>query len=161
MDGSPDLLRSVREEARRRGVRWTAQRQIVLETFLASHDHISVDELHHRVREIDHSVSAATVYRTINMLVDIGVAHKRNFGSSSASFESALTKQHHDHLVCTACGQIEEFHHDLIETLQDEVAKDRGFSLSHHRMELYGVCAACQLKGVIPRPAPVVETAES
>ncbi|MBA2480544.1 MAG: transcriptional repressor [Planctomycetes bacterium] len=159
MDGSPDLLRAVREEARRRGVRWTAQRQIVLETFLASGEHISVDELHHRVRQIDHSVSAATVYRTVNMLVDIGVAHKRNFGNGSATFESALTKEHHDHLVCTACGGIQEFHHDMIETLQDEVAKNHAFCLSHHRLELYGICAACQSKG-LAAPGPLVETVE-
>ncbi len=151
MESPPDILRSVlgsvRAEARRRGVRWTAQRQVVLETFLASGEHITVEELHRRVRDIDRSVSAATVYRTVNMLVEIGVAHKRHFGGGSASFESAVNKDHHDHLVCLACGAIQEFHHDRIETLQDEVANSYGFHMSHHRMELYGVCAACQRSG--------------
>jgi Fur family transcriptional regulator, ferric uptake regulator len=149
MDGLTELLRSVREEARRRGVRWTAQRQIIVDAFFSSGEHITVEELHRRVRDIDHSVSAATVYRTVNMLVEIGVAHKRNFGNGSASFESALDKAHHDHLVCVACGLIQEFHHDRIETLQDEVAEKYGFALSHHRMELYGLCPKCRQNGVV------------
>jgi Fur family ferric uptake transcriptional regulator len=143
----PALIARVREDARRRGVRWTAQRQTIVETFFAGREHLTVEELHKRVRAIDHTVSAATVYRTVNMLVEIGVAHKRNFGHGSASFESALDREHHDHLVCVACGKISEFHHDGIEDLQDEVAKTHGFRLSHHRMELYGLCAECQAAG--------------
>jgi Fur family ferric uptake transcriptional regulator len=143
-----DILRKVRDEARQRGVRWTNQRQIIVDTFIGCDQHITVEELHSRVREIDRSVSAATVYRTVNMLVDIGVANKGNFGSSSASFECAINKDHHDHLVCMACGKIHEFHHDRIESLQDEIAHERGFVLSHHRMELYGICGPCQKKGV-------------
>jgi Fur family ferric uptake transcriptional regulator len=147
VEPTPEILRSVREEARRRGVRWTAQRQVIVETFLASGEHITVEELHRRVREIDRTVSAATVYRTVNMLEKIGFAHRRDFGGSSASFESAFEKAHHDHLVCVSCGAITEFHHDRIEELQDEVARGYGFQLSHHRMELYGLCADCVRKG--------------
>jgi Fur family ferric uptake transcriptional regulator len=161
VDPSPEILRSVREEARRRGVRWTAQRQVIVETFLASGEHITVDELHRRVRDIDRTVSAATVYRTVNMLEKIGFAHRRDFGGASASFESAFEKAHHDHLVCVACGAITEFHHDRIEELQDEVAREHGFRLSHHRMELYGLCAECLRKGVeAPIQAPASGSAE-
>ncbi|MBA3685876.1 MAG: transcriptional repressor [Planctomycetes bacterium] len=142
-----EVIRRVRAEARDRGVRWTNQRQIIVDAFITSDDHLTVEELHRRVREIDRTVSAATVYRTVNMLVDIGVAHKGNFGSGSASFECALNKDHHDHLVCLTCGSIREFHHDRIESLQEEIAQSNGFALHHHRMELYGVCAACQKKG--------------
>ena len=147
MDPSRDIMRTVRDEARRRGVRWTAQRQVIVQTFLATGAHVTVEDLHRRVREIDRTVSAATVYRTVNMLEKIGFAHRRDFGGASASFESALDKAHHDHLVCTVCGAIQEFHHDLIEELQEQVAREYGFSLSHHRMELYGQCAACLDKG--------------
>lgn len=143
MQPATDILRGVRDEARRRGVRWTSQRQVIAETFLGAGGHMTVEELHRRVREIDPSVSAATVYRTINMLEKIGMAHRRDFGGASASFESALDRDHHDHLVCTVCGTITEFHHDRIEALQDEVATSHGFRLSHHHLELYGVCATC------------------
>ncbi len=143
-----DILRRVRDEARRRGVRWTNQRQAILETFITSGEHITVEDLHHRVRAIDRTVSAATVYRTLNMLVEMGVATKRHFGSGSASFECDLAKEHHDHLICLSCGRIDEFHNERIETLQGEVACAHGFTLGHHRMELYGVCSACGAKGV-------------
>lgn len=138
-----DIIRQVRDEARRRGVRWTNQRQVIVDTFVAAEDHLTVEDLHRRVREIDGTVSAATVYRTVNMLVELGVAHKGNFGSGSASFECAIDKDHHDHLVCTTCGSITEFHHDQIESLQEDIARLHGFQLHHHRMELYGVCSAC------------------
>jgi Fur family ferric uptake transcriptional regulator len=139
-----DILRRVREEARRRGVRWTTQRQAIVETFIAADEHITVEDLHHRVRAIDRTISAATVYRTVNMLVEMGLATKRHFGAGSASFECEVNKEHHDHLVCTACGKIVEFHNDAIETLQESVAREHGFTISHHRMELYGICSVCQ-----------------
>jgi len=138
-----EILKTVRDEAKRRGVRWTTQRQVIVETFLSVSEHLTVEELHRRVRAIDPTVSAATVYRTVNMLEKIGIATRRDFGSGSATFESALNKEHHDHLICTNCGSIEEFHHMRIESLQEEVALSHGFHLSHHRMELYGLCAAC------------------
>ena len=147
MDPAIDIIRRVRDEARRLGVRWTTQRQVIVETFIASDEHITVEDLHHRVRAIDRTVSAATVYRTINMLVEMGVASKRHFGSGSASFEMEVNKAHHDHLVCVSCGKIQEFHNDRIEELQDEVAVAHGFKLSHHRMELYGTCADCVRRG--------------
>ena len=143
-----DVIQQVREEARRRGVRWTNQRQVIVETFITSNEHLTVEELHRRVRLLDATVSAATVYRTINMLVEIGVAVKRHFGDGSATFESNLDKHHHDHLVCLSCGKIEEFELQAIEDLQEQVAGDHGFRLVHHRMELYGVCKECQAKGV-------------
>lgn len=152
MDSQPGILVAVRDEARRRGVRWTTQRQVIVQTFLDAGGHLTVDELHQRVRRIDGTVSAATVYRTVNMLERIGIAHRRDFGGGSKSFESALNREHHDHLVCTICGRIQEFHHDRIEALQEEVANSHGFSLSHHRMELYGICRTCQ-QGDEPTPA--------
>jgi Fur family ferric uptake transcriptional regulator len=147
-----DILRSVRDEARRRGVRWTTQRQVIVETFLGAGGHLTVEDLHRRVRDIDRTVSAATVYRTVNMLEKIGMAHRRDFGSGSASFESALNREHHDHLVCTICGRIQEFHQGRIELLQEEVARSYGFRLSHHRLELYGVCSACQREAPLAPP---------
>lgn len=142
------VIQQVREEARRRGVRWTNQRQVIVETFIGSDDHLTVEELHKRVKALDATVSAATVYRTINMLVEIGVATKRHFGDGSATFESSLHKHHHDHLVCLSCSQITEFELQAIEDLQDQVATEHAFQLVHHRLELYGICKACSDKGV-------------
>jgi Fur family ferric uptake transcriptional regulator len=142
-----EVLKRVREAARRRGVRWTTQRQTIVETFIASDEHLTVEELHRQVRLIDSTVSAATVYRTINMLVELQVATKGHFHEGgSASYECNLNKQHHDHLVCDSCGRIQEFNEQRIEQLQIDIATIFGFSLTHHRMELYGVCRDCQEK---------------
>ena len=147
MDDLAAVIQQVRDEARRRGVRWTNQRQIIVETFIRCDDHVTVEELHRRIRVLDASVSAATVYRTINMLVEIGVAMKRHFGDGSATFESNLSKHHHDHLVCMSCSKIQEFELQEIEDLQEKVALDHGFQLVQHRLELYGVCRECAEKG--------------
>lgn len=148
MSEMAEVLQQVRDEARRRGVRWTNQRQVIVETFLTGNEHVTVDELHRKVRALDGSISAATVYRSINMLVEIGVAVKRHFGDGSATFESNLSKQHHDHLVCLSCNKIEEFELQAIEDLQEGVATQHGFTLVHHRLELYGICKTCQANGV-------------
>jgi Fur family ferric uptake transcriptional regulator len=139
-----DIPRLVRDEARRRGVRWTNQRQAIVDCFVGSGEHLTVEELHQRARQVDASVSAATVYRTVNLLVELGIAHKRHFGATSATFEVAVNRDHHDHLVCHGCGRIQEFHRDTIERLQEEVAREYGFILADHRLELYGYCEACQ-----------------
>ena len=152
MNDTATIINQVREDARRRGVRWTNQRQVIVETFIASDEHLTVEELHRRVRLLDATVSAATVYRTINLLTDIGVATKRHFGDGSATFESSVHKHHHDHLVCLACGKIEEFELQAIEDLQEQVATAHRFQLVHHRMELYGVCGDCTDKGVSVGP---------
>jgi len=95
-------------------------------------------------------VSTATVYRTMNLLVGIGFAHKRFFGEGSAIFEPSVGKHHHDHLVCRSCGKIVEFVEDEIEELQEQVARRHGFRLLSHRLNLYGICADCDAKGVGP-----------
>jgi Fur family ferric uptake transcriptional regulator len=148
MRGVAEVIDLVRTEARRRGVRWTAQRQAIVESFIASADHLSVEEIHRRVRTRDTTVSAATIYRTLNLLVEIGIAARRQFGDGSAIFESTLDKSHHDHLVCLGCGAIREFHRAPIETLQEDVARESGFVLSHHRLDLFGWCSACQASGL-------------
>jgi Fur family ferric uptake transcriptional regulator len=148
----PAVFERVRVEARRRGVRWTSQRQAILEILAASEEHITADELHRQVVAHDRTVSAATVYRTVNLLVELGVVSKGDFGASSASFEWKLTKRHHDHLVCMACGTITEFQNGRIEKLQDEIAKEHGFALSHHRLDLFGLCPACLRTAVAGKP---------
>lgn len=141
---APSILERVRDEARRRGVRWTTQRQAILELLAGCGEHLTAEELHHRVAEQGHDVSPATAYRTVNMLVEMGVVSKRDFGSARATFEWNLTRHHHDHLVCTVCGTITEFESERIEQLQDAIATEHGFTLSHHRLDLFGVCARCQ-----------------
>ncbi len=133
-----ELLARIREEAKLKNVRWTGQRKVIIETFIDSGHHISVEELHKEIKEIDPSVSAATVYRTMNLLVEIGVAVKRIFDQGSASFELVVDRKHHDHLIDVDTGDVHEFTNDEIEELQKVVAERLGYELIDHRLVLYG-----------------------
>ena len=117
----------------------TQQRELIVDHFLRSRDHISIDELLTRVRKRNKRVGYATVYRTLKLLVDCGLALQRQFGDGQARYEVA--GEHHDHLICTKCGLILEFEDDEIERLQDKIAERLGgFKVVRHRHELYGLC---------------------
>jgi Fur family ferric uptake transcriptional regulator len=117
----------------------TQQRELIVDQFLRSTDHISVDELLARVRKRNRKVGYATVYRTLKLLVDSGLAIQRQFGDGQARYE--VDGDHHDHLICTKCGLILEFEDDEIEALQEKIAERLGdFKVSRHRHELYGLC---------------------
>ncbi|MBL8950961.1 MAG: transcriptional repressor [Myxococcaceae bacterium] len=127
-----------------RGLKSTRQRALIIDTFFESDGHQSVEEVWARVRKNDARVSVATVYRTMKLLSESGLAHARNFGDGQTRYEAAIGKHHHDHLICTSCNKIIEFENDRIEALQDAVAKKHGFRVTSHKMELYGLCRDCQ-----------------
>ncbi len=135
----------------RQGLKSTRQRALIVETFLAAPGHLDVDDLLARVRARSPRVSAATVYRTMKLLTACGLAHAQNFGDGHTRYESAFRREHHDHLVCTVCGTIVEFENDRIESLQDQVARRHGFLVRDHRLELYGLCADCQVRAPAER----------
>lgn len=126
------------------GLKSTRQRTLIVETFFGSEGHLSVEELWDKVRGADARVSVATVYRTMKLLSDSGLAHARNFGDGQTRYEAAVGRHHHDHLICTNCGTIVEFENDRIEAMQDAVARRHGFKVTSHKMELYGLCKDCQ-----------------
>lgn len=121
------------------GLNTTQQRELIVDHFLRCRDHVSIDELLGRVRKRNKKVGYATVYRTLKLLVDSGLAHQRQFGDGQARYEVA--GDHHDHLICAECGLILEFEDDEIERLQDKIAERLGgFTVVRHRHELYGLC---------------------
>jgi Fur family ferric uptake transcriptional regulator len=127
-----------------KGLKSTRQRALIVDTFFEQGGHQSVEELWSRVRKADARVSVATVYRTMKLLSESGLAHARNFGDGQTRYEAAIGREHHDHLICTNCGKIIEFENDRIEALQDHVARRHGFKVTSHKMELYGLCRECQ-----------------
>jgi len=127
-----------------RGLKTTRQRNLIIDTFFTLDGHLSVEDVWARVRSLDQRVSVATVYRTMKLLAESGLAHARNFGDGQTRYEAAVGKEHHDHLICTRCGTIIEFENDQIERLQDAVARRHGFRVASHKMELYGLCKSCQ-----------------
>jgi len=106
--------------------------------------HLTAEELHQRVSRIDQRIGLATVYRTLKLFCDAGLAKQRHFQEGRSCFEQAFAHSHHDHLICVDCGRIVEFTCQPIEDLQERVAKERGFTLTQHRLELFGLCPDCQ-----------------
>src|SRR3984957_1225690 len=96
----------------KKGLRSTGQRRLILETFFDSPDHVSIEELLLKVRQRDSRVGYATVYRTLKLLSECGVAHERRFGDGLTRYEIADEASHHDHLICIECGKITEFEED-------------------------------------------------
>ncbi len=131
-----------------RGLKATRQRDLIVDTFFTQSGHLSVDELLDKVTARDSSIGAATVYRTMKILGDAGLATARHFEGGQTRYEAALDRHHHDHLICTSCGGIFEFENERIEEMQDRVAAEHGFRVTHHKLELYGLCEACQERPV-------------
>ncbi len=127
----------------KKGLKTTRQREIILDEFLRSPSHLSTEELYLRLRKKHPSIGYATVYRTLKLFAESGIAEERHFGDGQTRYESSTSEEHHDHLVCTGCGAIFEFEDPRIEQLQDEVARKHGFKIARHRLELYGLCSKC------------------
>jgi Fur family ferric uptake transcriptional regulator len=125
-----------------RGLKHSAARDVVVEAFLEAGTHVSIEQLLERARAREPAISYSTVYRTLRLLVDQGLAAERDFGGAQALFEPTGTR-HHDHLVCLSCGKVQEFEHAGIEKLQEKAARRLGFEITSHRLELYGRCSSC------------------
>ncbi len=127
-----------------RGLKFTPQRRLIAETLFAGSGHLSSEELYHKLRELDSSIGQATVYRTLKLLCESGLAKEVNFGDGIARFEPRHDNTHHDHLICEKCGKTQEILDENIEKLQVEVAAKYGYTLTSHKMYLYGLCQDCR-----------------
>ncbi|WP_229595464.1 Fur family transcriptional regulator [Pseudodesulfovibrio sediminis] len=124
----------------------TPQRKVIVETFLETEGHFSAERLYARVKERAPEVGQATVYRTLKLLVDSGLADSIDVGEGGALYEHAYGHDHHDHLVCIRCQKNIEIFDGAIENRQADIAEQYGFTLTRHRMYLYGVCFDCSGK---------------
>jgi len=127
-----------------RGLKHSRQRDLIVETFFGMGGHVPVDGLVERVRARDPHVSVATVYRTMKLLAESGLAVARRFDDGQTRYEASSHGGHHDHMICTACGRIVEFENERIEELQLRVARHHGFEVESHKLELYGRCDRCR-----------------
>lgn len=127
-----------------KGLRSTRQRDIILDFFLSTHQHVSTEELYLKVRASHPGIGYATVYRTLKLFVEAGLAREILLHDGQTRYEHAVAGEHHDHLVCTGCNAIIEFENETIEKLQDEIAARHGFLIRSHKMEIYGLCASCR-----------------
>ena len=133
------------EHIRSSGGRVTAPRMRVAEVFFRMKGHPGVEDLAAEVHKHYRGIGYATVYRTMKLLCESGLVAAREFdGEGFARYEAQTSEGHHDHLICTCCGLIQEFEDESIESLQARVSDGHRFLMEHHRLEIYGVCAECQ-----------------
>lgn len=137
-------LQVVEADLRRRGFRWTQQRLAIVRTALTSHEHYTADELLSWCKREDPRVSRATVYRTLAVLEQAGFVEGLDTGDGGRRFEHVIGHAHHDHMVCTGCAAIFEFHDAELERRQEAAARKIGFRIERHSLRIHGVCRACQ-----------------
>lgn len=129
----------------------TPQRQIVLQIFLDHPgEHLSAEDVHDILRTEKAEIGLATVYRTLELLSDLGILQKMEFGDGCSRYEvndTDPTRHHHHHLICTKCGKVEEFDEDLLETLEADIERKTGFRTLDHQVKFFGICKECQEKG--------------
>lgn len=129
----------------RHGLKHTRQRAAILDAFLGSSGHITSEQLYETVRRDHSDIGAATVYRTLKLLVEAGLASASTFHEGVTVYEHEHC--HHDHLICLGCSEVLEFTDDIIEREQLQVAERYGYRLTRHRHHLFGYCRKCQVEG--------------
>ena len=130
-----------------KGLKTTRQRSTIVQVFFRMRGHISVEELLREVKKVNPKIGYATVYRTLHLLVESNLVEERRFGDGLARYEGRNEVEHHDHMICLECGKIREFSNPKLIELQEQLARENGFQIFRHRLELYGTCedtAACK-----------------
>lgn len=127
----------------RHNLKVTKERSAVLRVFLDSERHITAEALYRKMKDEGATIGLATIYRTLNLFCESGLAEQRQFGDGQARYELIYNVNHHDHLICQECKRIIEFENEEIEALQKKVAKKNDFKIFSHKLELYGLCSSC------------------
>ena len=133
-----DLSKTLEELCAERGMRMTEQRRVIARILEDSEDHPDVEELYRRSVLVDAKISISTVYRTVKLFEDAGIIARHDFRDGRSRYET-VPEEHHDHLIDLKTGVVIEFHSAEIEALQQRIAREHGFRLVDHRLELYGV----------------------
>ena len=120
------------------GLRLTGQRRVIARVLTDAHDHPDVEEVHRRAHAVDPGISLSTVYRTLKLFSAKGILERHDFGHGRGHYEPA-GRPHHDHLIDVTTGRVVEFRSEEIERMQEAIARQHGYRLVGHRLELYGV----------------------
>ena len=135
-------ISTLKDHLAKHQLKLTKQRELILGAFLKM-EHVTADQMHLILAKRGHHIGLATIYRTMNLFCETGFAQARHFGTQT-QYDNVSHKGHHDHLICTNCGRIVEFENCDIERLQQEVAARNGFTITTHKLELYGLCSTCR-----------------
>jgi len=142
-----NLLEEFKSLLKKNGEKFTIQREVILETLYNSDEHLTPEALHQLIQKQHPELKTgiATIYRTLSRLEDSDMVTSLSFGAQGKKYELGA-KDHHDHMICTDCGEITEFVDEEIEKRQEHIAEEFGFSITDHSMQIYGLCKNCQEK---------------
>ena len=145
MLNNKEAVEALKTALKDKGMKYTEQRAIILQILFTLDDHLSAEDVHSIVKERypEQNIGIATIYRTLNFLEEVELISSISFGKEGKKYESNKDT-HHDHLICTKCGKIVEFLDSYIEKRQEKVAKENGFKITDHTMQIYGICQKCQ-----------------
>ncbi len=143
------------------GAERIADKLTVIDVFLNTEEHITLEEMIRLLREEGHDFDPGFVKHCLHRMVELGFAQRKAFDGQPIRYEHRHLGRHHDHLVCTKCGKIVEFANEDIERLQVEVAARYGFHMLQHRMEIYGLCSECCKKRKPLMPLSMAKTGET
>jgi Fur family transcriptional regulator, ferric uptake regulator len=152
IDDQPSISREMVREAqsilhehlKRVGLKQTAQRDTILRSFLETRDHLSTDELHRLVQKKDAGIGYTTVYRTLKLLAECGLASEVAFHDGIARYEHQYNRRSHHHMVCTECGSSVEFFSHEVDQLEHEIGRRHNYATTRHTFQIYGVCEDCR-----------------
>lgn len=139
-----DLLERFHAYLREHRLPITPQRDLVAETVFSSPDHVSAAAVHQRLSRAGRQIGTATVYRTLDLLVESGLIRRHEFGDGFRRYEGATPQGSHGHFVCEVCGGVEEFANERLERMLPIIADEQRFRYARHRVELHGTCRNCQ-----------------
>ena len=134
----PGLNTAIEELCIAKGMRMTEQRRVIARVIATADDHPDVEELYRRAAAVDANISISTVYRTVRLFEDAGIIERHDFRDGRSRYET-VPEEHHDHLIDLKNGVVIEFRSPEIEALQERIAREHGFTLVDHRLELYGI----------------------
>ena len=130
------MLETIIERCESKGLRMTGQRRTIAGVLEGAEDHPDVEELYARASALDAAISIATVYRTVKLFEEAGILERVEFGDGRARYEES--GEHHEHLVDVETGEVIEFYHAELEALKEQIAREMGYELVDHRLELFG-----------------------
>jgi Fur family ferric uptake transcriptional regulator len=140
-----ELLEKFKSLLKNNALKFTIQREVILEALYNSDEHLTPEALHRLIQKNypELKIGIATVYRTLSLLEEAEIVTSLSFGTQGKKYELGA-KEHHDHMICTVCGDITEFVDTEIEKRQEKIAQEFGFLMKDHSMQIYGICSKCQ-----------------
>jgi Fur family transcriptional regulator, ferric uptake regulator len=152
---SPEMVREAQgilhQHLKSVGLKQTAQRDTILRAFLETREHLSTDERHRLVQKKDPKIGYTTVYRTLKLLAECGLASEVAFHDGIARYEHQYNRRSHHHMVCTGCGSSVEFFSNEVKRLEQEIGHKYHYVPTRHSFQIYGVCEDCRKKNGSPR----------